>query len=281
MPEQTFDGVDAGRAFDWGRTSEDYDRFRPGPPDSFYRKLAALDIGLPGQRMLDLGTGTGLLARRFAAEGADVDGIDVSADQIAMARTAADREGVGARFQVAAAESLPFADDAFDVVTANQCWLYFDLARAVPEVLRVLGPGGRLLVSHFSFMPRLDPIVEASERLVLEYNPDWTGADWDGVIPAVPGWSKESFDLVGLFVYDEPIPFTRESWRGRMRALRGIAASLPEETVLAFDRAHETLLESIAGERFDIWHRIHAHLFAPAVSAPRAARLGRERQIVR
>ena len=79
MADQSFEHIDAGRGIDWGRTSQDYDHYRPGPPDSFYRKLLALDIGLPDQRILDIGTGTGLLARRFAAQGAHVAGIDVSA----------------------------------------------------------------------------------------------------------------------------------------------------------------------------------------------------------
>ncbi|MGE0623537.1 MAG: class I SAM-dependent methyltransferase [Pseudomonadales bacterium] len=263
MPELTFDDIDAGRSFDWGRTSADYDRFRPGPPDSFYRKLQALDIGLPGQRILDLGTGTGLLARRFAAQGARAWGIDVAEAQIAMARAAAAREQVDVDFRVAPSESLPFADGAFDVITANQCWLYFDPARTIPEVCRTLAPGGRLVVSHFSFMPRLDPLVRASEQLVLQHNPDWSGADWDGVLPPVPAWSREAFELVGLFVYDEQIPFTRAGWRGRMRALRGIAASLTEDEVRAFDREHEALLERLVPERFDVCHRIHAHVFSP------------------
>ena len=59
MPDQTFHNIDAGRSIDWGKTSQDYDRYRPGPPDSFYRKLQALDVGLPGQSLLDMGTGTG------------------------------------------------------------------------------------------------------------------------------------------------------------------------------------------------------------------------------
>ena len=92
MANQRFDDIDAGRTIDWGRTSEDYDRFRPGPPDSFYVKLAALGIGLPGQAVLDLGTGTGLLARRFAKQGCNVDGIDVSADQLEVAQAASERE---------------------------------------------------------------------------------------------------------------------------------------------------------------------------------------------
>ncbi len=263
MPDQSFENIDAGRSIDWGRASADYDTYRPGPPDSFYARLAAFDIGLPEQQILDLGTGTGLLARRFAAQQAKVTGVDISAGQVDMAKAAANREGLQIDFQQSGAEKLPFADDAFDVVTANQCWLYFDLQKTIPEVLRVLGPGGRLLVSHFSFMPRLDPIVRASEELVLQHNPDWSGADWDGVLPAEPDWSREALELVGLFVYEEQIPFTRESWRGRMRALRGIAASLSEAAVSAFDAEHEALLAAMALDEFEICHRIHAHIYRP------------------
>ncbi len=263
MANQSFEHIDAGRGIDWGRTSQDYDRYRPGPPDSFYRKLQALDIGLPDQRILDIGTGTGLLARRFAAQGAQVAGIDVSAEQIAMAQNAAQQEVLSIDFRVAVAEDIPHSERSFDVVTANQCWLYFDNTRAISQVCRVLAPTGRLLVSYFSFMPRLDAVAQASEALVLKYNPDWNGADWDGVIAPVPKWSAEHFELVGMFVYDEQIPFTRESWRGRMRALRGIAASLSTAHVSAFDAEHDTLLGSLAGDEFDVWHRIHAHIFAP------------------
>ncbi len=263
MSDQSFEHVDAGRRFDWGRTSVDYDRFRPGPPESFYERLRAFAVGRSGQRILDLGTGTGLLARRFAEAGAVVSGLDISADQLSVAQAAASRDGLDIEFRQGGAESLPFRSSSFDVVTANQCWMYFDLKQTIPEVLRVLRPEGLLLVSHFSFLPRQDPLVAASEALVLEHNPDWSGADWDGVLPAEPSWSREAFDLVGLFVYDEAIPFTRESWRGRMRALRGIAATLTEDEVAAFDRAHEAMLKKRAPNEFGVLHRIHAHLFKP------------------
>ncbi len=274
MPDQSFEGIDAGRSFDWGRAAEDYDRFRPGPPDSFYRKLQALDVGLPDQRILDIGTGTGLLARRFAAAGSRVCGIDLAEPQVHMAEQAAREDGVGVNFQVAAAEALPFSPGSFDVVSACQCWWYFDLDRVLPEVRRVLASDGRLVVSYFSFLPRLDPVVAASEALVLEFNPRWSGADWDGRTNPLPGWSRDDFRLVGLFEYDEAIPFTRESWRGRMRALRGIAASLSGEEIETFDRAHEQRLTELVPESFRILHRIHAQIFSLADRAGRAATAG-------
>lgn len=254
--------IDSGRSFDWGRTSRDYALHRPGPPDSFYRRLAALDVGLPGQRMLDLGTGTGVLARRFASSGALASGVDIAPEQIRMAEELAREQGLSVDLRVAAAEDLPYPAASFDCVTANQCWLYFDLASLLPELRRVLAPQGRLVISFFSFLPRLDPLVHASEQLVLRFNPDWDGADWHGRVAAEPRWSRESLELVGMFFYDESIPFTRESWRGRMRALRGIGATLTPDQVDEFDRAHAELLRELVPDEFGVLHRISVHIFA-------------------
>ena len=256
--------IDDGQQIDWGQSSADYAAFRPGPPRSFYRRLEAFGIGLAGQRMLDLGTGTGLLAREFAGAGCLCAGIDVSAGQIAAASRLAKEQALEVDFREAPAEQIPFDDASFDVITANQCWLYFDLARAIPEVRRVLAPGGRLVVSHFSPLPRLDDIVRACEALVLKYNPSWSGADWHGRVPARPGWSRndfEDFDLQLMFYYDEGIEFSHESWRGRLRALRGIGPTLPAARVAEFDRELQQLLEEIAPKRFEVLHRIDAHVF--------------------
>jgi hypothetical protein len=64
-----------------------------------------------------------------------------------------------------------------------------------------------------------------------------------------------------MFYYDEAIPFTRESWCGRVCASRGISAVLSAEEVSAFDREHEALLNKIVPEKFTIIHRIDARIF--------------------
>lgn len=253
---------DAGRSVDWGKTSDDYSVFRPGPPQSFYARLAALDVGLKGQAILDLGTGTGVFARQFARQGAGVSGIDVSLKQIDTARQLAQEEGLEIDFSVARAESLPWDRATFDVAMANQCWLYFDQEKVMCELRRVLKPGGLLVTSHFSWLPRMDSIARASESLVLEFNPDWSAADWAGVIPSFPEWAKPHFDVRAMFYYDEPIPFTRETWRGRIRACRGVGATLNPEEIGRFDEAHEALLWRIAPDEFTILHRLDAHFFA-------------------
>ena len=67
----------------------------------------------------------------------------------------------------------------------------------------------------------------------------------------------------GYFCYDEAIAFKRQSWMGRIRASRGIGATLNSEQVAAFDAEHEALLRQIAEPEFTITHRIDAHILRP------------------
>lgn len=189
-------------------------------------------------------------------------GVDNSAEQIAASNQLAKDEGLRVEFSVHPAESLPWTEPTFDVATANQCWLYFDKERAIAELRRVLRPGGVLVTSHFCWLPRLDDIARRSEQLVLQFNPKWSGADWSGVIPPCPKWAEDVFDVTAMFYYDEPIPFTREGWRGRIRACRGIGATLSPGEVETFDKAHQELLRRTAPESFTVLHRLDAHVFA-------------------
>ncbi|MBI3464055.1 MAG: methyltransferase domain-containing protein [Planctomycetes bacterium] len=168
-----------------------------------------------------------------------------------------------AEFLVASAEQTGLPTASFDVVTASQSWLYFDKQRIIPEVKRLLKSDGLLVTSHLCWLPRQDRIAQATEQLVLQHNPNWTGADWSGEIPLVPKWSEGQFRLHAMFVFDEAIPFTRESWRGRIRACRGVGATLGPAQTEAFDREHEALLASTTPEQFSILHRIDAHILRP------------------
>lgn len=261
--QDKLDHIDAGRPIDWGATSHDYATYRPGPPDSFYEKLSALDVGLSEQRILDLGTGTGVLARQFAQQGAVVAGIDISAGQIEQAKQLAVQEKLTVDFRVSPAETTPFKDNSFDAITANQCWLYFDAKKTISEVKRLLAKDGVLVISLFSWLPRIDNIAHQSEQLILKHNPVWNSNDWDGYIEPLPEWAQQDFYLKGFFYYDVPVPFTPESWRGRIRACRGVAAALNEAEVKQFDNEHEQLLKETASENFTVLHRVAARIMVP------------------
>lgn len=239
---------------DWSRVSDDYAKYRAGPPASYYERLKEHGVGLPGQRLLDFGTGTGILARAFAKAGSRVAGVDSSPGQIEQAKRAA--EGLAIDFRVAPAESTPFEAGSFDIITANQCWHFLDGSKALAEARRLLVRGGRLVVSDFFWVARRDPIAAATEDLILKYSPAWTAYRWNGELPARPDAPTEA-----VIEYEEAVPFTRESWAGRVRTCRAIGPSLPSSTATAFDEEHRRMLEGNAPERFNVLHKVLAHLY--------------------
>ncbi|NNE44655.1 MAG: class I SAM-dependent methyltransferase, partial [Gemmatimonadetes bacterium] len=94
-------------------------------------------------------------------------------------------------------------------------------------------------------------------------NPDWSAADWSGKIPEVLHGTQQDFRVESVFWYDEPIPFTHETWRGRIRASRGVGAALSPEEVARFDTDHARMLRDLVPEEFTVLHRIDAHVLVP------------------
>jgi ubiquinone/menaquinone biosynthesis C-methylase UbiE len=102
----------------------------------------------PGTRFLDVACGTGGVAVRAARAGADVTGIDISADQLAKARRAAEAEGLAIRFDEGDCQELPYADAEFDVVASAFGAIFApDQERTAAELARVCRPGGRLALT--------------------------------------------------------------------------------------------------------------------------------------
>ena len=246
--------IDHGRPFDFGRVSSDYAKYRDIYPQELYRRLRALEIGCQGQSVLDLGTGTGVLPRNLAPYGARFIGIDLSAEQIRQAELLSRSSGGNIRYLTGPAEEISFPDTVFDAVTACQCFFYFDHPRLAPKLFRILKPEGKLAIIYMAWLPFEDKIAGASEQLVLRYHPDWTGGGEVRHPILVDSCYKRFFTCENECVFDVSVPFTRESWAGRIRACRGIGASLSPEQDQEFDSEHRQLLRDIAPEQFSILH---------------------------
>jgi SAM-dependent methyltransferase len=251
---------------DFGKTASDYAQHRAGFPDVLFERLARFGIGHPGQRILDLGTGTGVLGRRFALLGCGVVGLDISTSLIAQAR-ALDREaGVATRYVIARAEAVPIADRSFDVVAAGQCWHWLDRAKAAAEMRRLLLTGGKLVIAHFDWLPLPGSMVESTEKLIEAHNPKWK---FGGGLGIHPHWTRDvaiaGFRNIETFSTDVGALYTHEAWRGRIRASAGVGASLSPEQVARFDTELETLLrERFPEDPQSVPHRV----FAVVCTAP-------------
>lgn len=113
-----------------------YERGRPSyPPD-------AIDWLLPAsaRTVLDLGAGTGKLTTRLVERGLDVVAVDPLPEMLEVLRASLPETPA----LLGTAEEIPLQDNSVDAVLVAQAWHWFDPARAIPEVVRVLRPGGRL-----------------------------------------------------------------------------------------------------------------------------------------
>jgi SAM-dependent methyltransferase len=124
------------RSLSFGSAAAAYERGRPSYPPE------AIDWLLPrgARQVLDLGAGTGKLTTRLVERGLDVVAVDPIPDMLELLSASLPET----RALLGTAEEIPLEDNSVDAVLVAQAWHWVDPERAIPEVARVLRPGGRL-----------------------------------------------------------------------------------------------------------------------------------------
>jgi SAM-dependent methyltransferase len=226
------------RAFDaW---AAEYERYRPGYPAALF-DLIAERLGLPGDaRVVDLGAGTGKVARAASARGWQVTAVDPGEPMLAVLRDQAAAEGLRIDAVRASAEETGLPDAAFDAALAGEAYHWFDAPRALAEMARIVRPGGG--VAFFWNVGDEDSrLVSAERRLVAEYGID--GSDI-----RKPGPRPETRDAIRTaHAFDEPefvqvahvVPMTGAEYVGLANTkshLRTAPPDLQERYVTAFAR---------------------------------------------
>ena len=150
-------------ALSFGDVAAAYDRARPSYP----REAAAWLVGDQPTTVLELGAGTGKLTSVLVALGHDVHATDPDEQMLEVLR----ERLPDVRTSVATAEELPVGDASYDVVVVAQAFHWFDHERALPEIARVLKPGGRLAVvwnardERIPWVRRLGALIGNQEQL--------------------------------------------------------------------------------------------------------------------
>jgi ubiquinone/menaquinone biosynthesis C-methylase UbiE len=139
-----------------GYLSKYYDLITPAGRRRFRRNQIGFLNLREGERVLEVGCGTGvlsLLAKTIVGDGGAVEAIDIAPKMVARARQKAEKAGLPINFRVASIDELPYGDGIFDAVISSLMFHHLPLRkkeRGLGEVHRVLKPGGRLLLSDFS-----------------------------------------------------------------------------------------------------------------------------------
>jgi SAM-dependent methyltransferase len=245
---------------DFGKTASDYGRFRAGFPDSFFDRLVSQDVLKSGLRALDVGTGTGTVARGLALRGCEVTGLDKSAEMIEQAKRLDQSAGLQIVYLIGSAEATGLPGASFDLVTAGQCWHWFDRPRAAAEARRLLAARGALVIAHFDWIPLPGSVVDVTEKLIEKFNPEWKLGGGLGIYPL---WARDvaiaGFAQIETFSYDLDAIYSHEAWRGRIRASAGVGATLAPEKMREFDDQLKAILtERFPADPMPVFHRVFA-----------------------
>jgi len=252
---------------DFARTATDYASHRAGFPSELLDRLAARGIARPGGRVADLGTGTGSLARLFAQHGCEVTAVDLAAPLLEQARRLDLEAGVEIDYRQARAEETGLPGDSFDVVSAGQCWHWFDRPAATREVARLLVDGGAVVIAHFDWLPMRGNVLAATQKIILRYTPPGASAHgpwrFSRGIGLYPQWLVDlqsgGFAGIETFSFDVEVFYPHQAWVGRVRASAPVAATLDDEQVRACSNELAALLaEAFPEDPLRIPHRVWA-----------------------
>lgn len=248
------------RAVDFGRAGDDYSQFRAGFPEAFFAQIEARGFIEPGMRLLDIGAGTGAIAREMARRGCFAYALDIAPELLRQAQLLDADASATTEYLVGRAEQLPTASAAFDVVSAGQCWHWFQGKRAAREVRRVLQPNGVIVIAHFDWLPRAGNVVAATEALIERYSPAWQLGGGNGFYPQwLDHLYEAGFARLETFSFDNVVPYSHEAWRGRIRASAGVGATLDDAQVQAFDdELSRVLQKTFPDDPLKVPHRVFA-----------------------
>lgn len=158
------------RSFDeW---APQYERYRASYPDALFDHISSRLKLSADPQVADLGAGTGKASRAMARRGWHVVAVEPGEQMLDVLREKASAEGLDIETRLATAEQTGLPDSSVDLVTAAQAFHWFDPERAVPEMARIVRPGGGVAVFRNSRPEQSSPFEEAYFELLGHYVPE-------------------------------------------------------------------------------------------------------------
>jgi len=214
----------------FGSDPERYDRARPSYPAALVERVITAS---PGRGVLDVGCGTGIVARQFQAAGCSVLGVEPDARMAGQARQR------GLEVEVALFEDWDPAGRAFDAVVAGQAWHWIDPVAGAAKAARALRACGRLAVFWNAFQPPPD-LAEAFGAVFRQALPDSPlsrrPAPGAAMYAGICAKAADAIREIGAFgdpehwEFEWDRPYTRDEWLEQVPT-SGLAARIQPGTM--------------------------------------------------
>jgi len=233
----------------FGTDAERYDRTRPSYPDAMVERIVAAS---PGRQVVDVGCGTGIVARQFQAAGCTVLGVEIDARMADVAR----RYGIDV--EVSSFETWDTEGRRFDAVVAGQTWHWVDPAAGAAKAAEALRPGGRLALFWNVGIPPAD-LSTAFADVYRRVVPGFPVYDAAKQAKQANGYSvfldnaaeglraAGGFDEPEQWSFDWTRNYTKDEWLDQVPTSGGISRLAPEQ-VAELLSGTGAALDAVGGE---------------------------------
>jgi SAM-dependent methyltransferase len=253
-------GVPDVAARGFSATAEEYETYRPSyPADAVAHLVEQCRIG-EGATVCDLGAGTGKLTRLLLDRGADIVATEPLPEMLAIPH----RELPPVPAVIGLAEAMPFADGSLTAVTAAQAFHWFDLDRALPELHRVLAPGGRVGVVWNGWDDTVEWVRDVRDVMAEDASEQWKKNHLDDEWLHDALHDSEHFGEVHRTTFRQthrsPRGDVREGLVDRMATSSHIAVMTPEDKKVVLDRVR-AIIDAVDSDDLDFPYRVDVYWF--------------------
>lgn len=249
---------------DFGNVAKNYAKYRNDLPDELLESLKLRGIDFKNKKVVDLGSGTGVLSRALVNEGAVVVGVEPSEELIEQARAIDKRVGNIIGYVNRYADSTTLDNAVFDYATVLRAWHWFDREKTLDEIKRILVEKGKLIIMDSGFISK-GKVVEDTLQIIKTHMPNGelkaagSKSESKQSINGFPvewfkEWQEHHFDLKESYKFNYTVSFTNEEWCGRVGSLSWLSGFAENKQNNILDEIFTYLVKEFGDTKHNIQH---------------------------
>jgi len=215
----------------FGNVSNDYAKYRDHMPEMLFEQLKERGIRFNDLNVIELGSGTGIVARDLARNGANVTGIEPSRELIGEAVSIDKLAGVDKISYIEAYAEDFTLPGKYPIFIAVRAWHWFNRIDVLRNIKKYIESNGLLLIINSIFKPESEVAQITFEVLKdnnIELKPSGANADHNERRNGFPvswfdEWNHNSFQIEYEWEYDYELDFSHDEWCGKIRSVSWLA----------------------------------------------------------